>query len=149
MKSKNFKNRALRLKKKEIFRKIKKELPKYVKEADKKFSQIIRLMYQREDKTILCYTCHLSMRYNEAQCGHYISREHYATRWLVDNARPQCGQCNSRHEEQPEIFKNMLEQEIPGITDQLQILARQVVKPTRSEIEDLIKDMTAKIKEIA
>lgn len=41
-----------------------------------------------------CYTCGLVRPLLELQCGHFISRAHSATRYDLDNLRPQCVNCN-------------------------------------------------------
>jgi len=146
--TKNYKkNKATRAKKKEILKKVVKPLPEYIKEADRLFSKLIRKIYTEADGALWCYTCDRPLVYNEAQCGHFISRSELALRWSLDNCRVQCNACNSKHETDPQIFKEVLEHEIPGITSQLQEIARLVAKPTRGAIIELISELKSKLKE--
>lgn len=41
-----------------------------------------------------CYTCGLVRPKLELQCGHFISRQYNATRYDLENLRPQCSNCN-------------------------------------------------------
>lgn len=41
-----------------------------------------------------CYTCGQLGTSKTLQCGHFIPRQYLATRWDVDNCRPQCAGCN-------------------------------------------------------
>lgn len=149
MSSKNYKKSERKQKLKKILNSAPNKIPDYIKEADKQTSKLVRLMHVNEHGVIICCTCDKPMTFNEAQCGHYISRSEHGTRWLLDNLRPQCDLCNKKHEEDPSIFKERLEREIPGITEQLQALAREVVKTTKSDIIDLIKDYKKRIKDLS
>lgn len=50
--------------------------------------------YVRLSGNGICYTCGLVRPLLELQCGHFISRAHSATRYDLDNLRPQCVNCN-------------------------------------------------------
>ncbi len=41
-----------------------------------------------------CVSCGRVEPYMSLQCGHYISRSHYATRYDLRNCHPQCVRCN-------------------------------------------------------
>ena len=56
---------------------------KLKKELDMVFSLFIRAKYPK-----VCYTCKATDK--TLQCGHFITRNHLATRWLESNCRPQC-----------------------------------------------------------
>lgn len=63
---------------------------------DKVFSEYIRLRDMKEDGTFTCISCDSILPYEEADCGHYISREHMSTRFSEENCNAQCITCN-RH----------------------------------------------------
>ena len=66
-----------------------------VKKLDTLFSLYIRLKSADKYGNVKCYTCNTKRHYKDyMQCGHFISRRHYITRWKETNAKPQCYSCN-------------------------------------------------------
>lgn len=63
------------------------------KKLDILFSQYIRHKFSKHGMC-LCYTCDKILPIKQIQNGHFISRQYLATRWEVDNCRPQCFGCN-------------------------------------------------------
>ena len=55
-----------------------------IKRLDAVFSQYIRLRHAKNE-IAECYTCGKKDHYKKLQCGHFMSRKHYATRWDEDN----------------------------------------------------------------
>lgn len=70
-------------------KKRKKTISQLKKELDKLVST-----YVRSNGNGSCYTCGLKRPKMELQCGHFISRQYNATRYDLDNLRPQCVNCN-------------------------------------------------------
>ena len=64
------------------------------KQADKYFSQVVRLRSADLFGQVTCYTCGKIFHWKKIQCGHYMSRNKLATRYDFDNCRPQCMACN-------------------------------------------------------
>ena len=62
---------------------------KMVKDLDAAFSQYIRLKESDEYGYCICVTSGQKMFWTEAQCGHFISRGKYPTRWDETNCHPQ------------------------------------------------------------
>lgn len=124
-----------------------KPLSDYVKLADKKLSAYVRTI-NKAGEHIACFTCDKPMKYEEAECGHYVSRSNFATRWLLDNCRPQCHHCNCDLHGNLEVFKRRLDSDIPGVTARLETLSKTVYSPGKSELLDLIKDLSKKLKEV-
>lgn len=116
-----------------------------VQDLDAIFSQYIRLKYCDQKGMAVCFTSGKVMRWQELQCGHYISRSHYATRWLPENCRCQTEYDNCHLSGNLEVFRTNLEKENPGITEWLQEQARQVYKPTREELKSLIAEYRHKV----
>lgn len=56
-----------------------------IKEADKWFSIFIR----KRDNGV-CYTCGNKRDWKEQNCGHYVLRQYYDTRWNEQNCHCQC-----------------------------------------------------------
>jgi len=55
-----------------------------------------------------CYTCGAPHPVSEIDAGHYISRRFYATRYELDNIRPQCQGCNKYRGGEPMKFRSRL-----------------------------------------
>lgn len=117
-----------------------------VDDLDAIFSRYIRLKYADENGIAQCYTCQKKLPIAAIQNGHYVHRIDMATRFLEDNCRPQCSECNSRHNDDPTIFRDALENEKSGITSWLREQAREVVKPTRDELKQEINSYRYKVK---
>jgi len=63
------------------------------KKADKWFSLYIRLR-DSIDEVATCCTCGAKHHYKEMDAGHFISRNHQATRYDEQNVHAQCRKCN-------------------------------------------------------
>lgn len=74
-----------------------------VKNLDTVFSQYIRLRYAK-DEIAECVTCGKKDHYKKLQCGHFMSRRHYSTRWDENNVGVQCYGCNITSQGQQFLF---------------------------------------------
>lgn len=64
-------------------------------QLDTVFSQYIRLRDMIPNTTIFrCISCGMIKPINQADCGHYINRQHMATRFSEVNCNAQCRHCN-------------------------------------------------------
>lgn len=110
-----------------------------VKELDKIFSLYIR---QRKSKNNIaeCYTCGKKDHYKNLQCGHFISRKHYATRWNETNCQVQCYVCNvARYGEQFKFGINLNSEYGKKTAENLLSVSRLVVKFSNIELLEKIK----------
>lgn len=89
----------------------KKTYPQLIKLLDREVSIFIRRKYAVGEYCI-CYTCGKVMHISEADAGHYISRRYYATRYCLDNIRPQCAGCNKFRGGEPIKFRTQLVSEL-------------------------------------
>lgn len=122
-----------------------------ITEADKWFSKYIRLKYAGKDGYVKCYTCPATHRWDsghKVNCGHFMSRGKYATRWHEDNARPQCVGCNKYKSGQQYIFGQNLNQEREGLAEEMRILSEQIAKYTVDEIRDIAADYRRRFEEL-
>ena len=71
-----------------------KTVSKLKKIADALYSKVIRHRYADEDGLVECVTCGVRKPIKEMQNGHYISRQHNATRYYDYNCHPQDKACN-------------------------------------------------------
>ena len=65
-----------------------------IKKLDAAFSQYIRWRDADADGLVKCITCDTKKHVKQMQCGHFMSRRHYATRCHEKNCAGQCYGCN-------------------------------------------------------
>lgn len=91
-----------------------------------------------------CYTCGKILPREKLQCGHYIGRQHYATRWEPDNCRAQCVYCNCWNEGEKGIFRARLVQEVgENRVGSMEALRRTGRKPRGYEAEAIAAGIKA------
>ena len=128
-----------------------------MKLADTYFSRYIRLKHSSEG-LCSCYTCGNIKEIKDVDNGHYLKREHKATRFHENNCRPQCKTCNgdTKHNGRQIEFRENLVNEI-GIdaVEQLEALGRTTIKANglfyrqiadeyRIKVNELQKELKAK-----
>lgn len=117
-----------------------------VAKLDKEFSLYIRQRTAVNGK-VTCFTCGKVDQWQNMDCGHFMSRRHYATRWDEDNCQVQCKGCNGfRNGEQFKFGVNLNQQE-EGLGERLLVKSRQTVKFSNSELLELIEYYQEKNKE--
>lgn len=109
-----------------------------VADLDMWFSKFIRLYHADSEGYVRCFTSGVKLRWQDSQCGHFISRKHYATRWLPDNCRPQSEFENCHKHGNIEVFREKLDKEKAGTADWLLEVSREVTKPSRDELKMMI-----------
>lgn len=117
-----------------------------IEDADRIFSQFIRLKYAGERGNTPCYTCGFVKHWTLQEAGHYIKRGHLYLRWDERNVKVQCFDCNQVLYGNMAEYTQRLEKECKGITDILKSDMRIVHKPTREEIRQVIAEYTPKVK---
>lgn len=109
---------------------------------DDVFSKLVR---ERAGWT--CEACdkyHPEGQRQSLHCSHIFSRRHKATRWHPDNAVAHCFSCHQRLGENPVEFTQWAEEKLGRERlERLQQRARQVVKMTKHDLEDLYQHMRA------
>lgn len=132
------------------FRKVKlKSISKLKHEADKWCSLWVRQSAADEEGYAKCYTCGKRGEWKNLQAGHFISRNISATRFSLDNLRPQCVGCNIWGRGQAGIFADRLLQEL-GIRAFRNLLAkgRETYQFTRPILEAIILEFKEKVKKL-
>lgn len=122
------------------------DLQDLIADADAVYSKWLRFSGTDKDGTVSCYTCDLNMRWQNAQCGHYVKRRNLFLRWDPRNTKIQCDGCNVHKGGNYLEFTKRLEAERPGITQILMEEGHLVYKPTRDEIRSIISEYTIKFK---
>lgn len=114
------------------------------KELDKYFSLYIRLSHPPK-----CFTCGRMFTVKTLQCGHFITRNHTATRWDENNCRPQCAGCNMFGGGKPFDFEENLIKEIgEEKVRHLKSIRHQITKLTRDWYEERIAFYKNRVKEL-
>jgi hypothetical protein len=117
-----------------------------INKADKIFSEYIRRRYTNDNGITECYTCGKKDHWKELQCGHFMSRKHYSTRWNETNCQVQCAGCNVfRYGEQYKFGRNLDIEFGNGTADDLHQLSRQIVKYDNNDLIEMIKHYEKKL----
>ena len=116
---------------------------------DKVFSQYIRLRDRMPGGVFRCISCGQIKPIEQADCGHYINRQHMATRFSEINCNAQCRSCNRFDEGNMQGYRRGLVQKYG---EQRVLLLESMKHETRKytdfEYEALIKHYRAEIKKM-
>jgi hypothetical protein len=117
------------------------------KRLDALFSQFVRYSAADIDGNAPCYTCKHIYPVKKLHNGHYVLRGYKATRWDLDNCRPQCGVCNLWRKGEPVVFRENLVKEL-GEKRVLELEARrhELVKIKADWLQEQINIYTLKVK---
>ena len=127
-----------------------KSISKLKKELDKWFSLFIRLRFATKEGVCQCVTCGKVAHYKEMHNSHFQSRKHLSTRWNEQNCQVGCVKCNVFNYGEQYKFSIYLDGKYgEGTAKELEFLAKQITKVSRSDYEENIsyyKDAVEKIK---
>lgn len=108
--------------------------------ADKFFSLYIRTK-GGDGWYTHCYTCSKKITYEEAQCGHFMSRRFLTARWSEINCHAQCNECNVEKHGNLVVYERLLRiQYGDSVIDDLKMTARSGDKVPLEYIESVIND---------
>lgn len=82
-----------------------------ISDIDKIFSRYIRLREADDCGLVRCYTCGKMLFWKQAECGHYIPRQHMTTRFDKMNCHAQCFTCNHEKRGNLEAYRAHLVEE--------------------------------------
>lgn len=110
-----------------------------VKKLDTIFSIYIRLRKADDLGVVSCYTCGKKDYYKKMQCGHFMSRKYYSTRWEELNCQVQCYSCNvMRYGEQYKYGLELQKEYGKYLPEELLTMSRQIVKFSNDDLLDKI-----------
>lgn len=115
-------------------------------ELDFVVSRYVRLAAMGKDHKVTCYTCGVRKDWKLIQCGHYKDRQHLGLRWELINLRPQCKYCNCDLDGNLEVYEANLRKENLGALEYMEETFRQVTKPTRDDLKQLLYDFQQKLR---
>ena len=111
------------------------------RKLDQVFSRWIRARDALPNGMGRCYTCN---RYALLEAGHFVPRQHAATRWDERNVHGQCSYCNRwQHGNLWAYGLALMKQYGMQVVDDLWLSKKVAVKFTRSDINDLIAKYSA------
>tara|TARA_B110000503_G_C6851375_1_gene290966 strand:- start:113 stop:442 length:330 start_codon:yes stop_codon:yes gene_type:complete len=93
-----------------------------------------------KSQIVECFTCGSQDHWKNVDCGHFMSRKHYATRWDELNCQNQCKKCNIfRQGEQFRFGINLDKKYGEGTAEQLMNKSRATVKLSSVELTEMIE----------
>ena len=121
---------------------------KLVKKLDAVFSQYIRLK-NAVDGYAVCFTCGKKDHYKKLQCGHFMSRRHYSTRWDEQNCNVQCAGCNVFRAGEIYLYtKYLCSQYGENFPEELYIKSQKIVKFTDVDLIEMIEYYNSKLESL-
>ena len=127
-----------------------KRKPDLVKKLDKVFSLYIRLRDSMPSGYFKCISCGQIKRFDQADCGHFYSRTHMATRFDEDNCSAECGFCNRFKADHLIGYQTNLIKKIGvGRFELLGVKAHSTKRWSDFELEAMIKHYTNEAKRLS
>lgn len=117
-----------------------KRQPDLKRKLDKEFSLFIRLRDTMPNGMFRCISCGSIKPFEQADCGHYINRQHMSTRYNEMNCNAQCRKCNRFMEGNMQGYrKGLVEKYGEREVILLESMKNQTRKYSQFEYEELIK----------
>lgn len=115
-----------------------------VDKADRQFSRFIRLRDAIPGGAFKCISCGQFKRIEQADCGHFHSRKHMATRFDELNAHAECRACNRFSADhlikyQENLIRLIGQEEF----DKLNIRAKGIKQWSETDLKELSKHYKA------
>ena len=105
--------------------------------ADKYFSLYIRLKNSVNENCI-CATCKRTFHWRNIDCGHFMTRNHEATRYDEKNVAPQCAACNRFKGGRQYLMARYLDEKYgKGTADEMEFKSKMFCKRTRYDLQVL------------
>lgn len=130
----------------------KKKLPtlnSLTNKLDTIFQTYIRRRAADEGGTVQCVTCGKLMYWQKdgAQAGHFVKRQHMATRWRESNCHVQCVACNKwKNGNEAEYSKFIIHTYGLAEFEDLMASKHKIVKWTRWDLEQKINFYSEKLR---
>lgn len=122
------------------------KLSSLIKKLDTQVSLYVRLNAADQNGTVKCISCNDKLFWSEADTAHYQDRDNMATRYYLPNLAPACQNCNRfNHYQHIRLWD---EKYTAQERSDLRQKAKSMMKFTRPELEEMIRDFTEKVKAI-
>lgn len=129
-----------------------KSLAKLVDEVAVLLQKLVRLKAADGSGYASCVTCKGVFHWKEMDGGHFISRNHTATKILEENIHPQCKGCNGFRMKDSLVVMDyedyMKEMYGPEFVEELKILAKRPMKHDRAYLEQKKREYSAQIRQL-
>lgn len=123
-----------------------KKMSTLLHEADSAFSRYIRTKYMGHDGLVECWSCHRFLPFDEMDCGHFVSRQHKSTRYMEENAHPQCRKCNRFMEGHKDAYAvSLIKAYGPDILERLQLEKNKIVHMGAAELTEIAESYKARL----
>lgn len=117
------------------------------KDADKWFSQYIRLRDSDLNGIAECITCGAKIHWKKIQNGHFVSRKTNTLRYDDENCNAQCLGCNMFKSGEQYLYSKAIDLKYgDGKADELMSRRFETHKFSREELEEIIHDSKEQIK---
>lgn len=113
---------------------------------DKAFSELVRRTYADSNGFVHCIDCGMMLWWRDSDCGHFVDRDHLATRWDVENARPQAQGCNRFRKGRLYEYGRALNLENPGLADRLILKSKESPEKIRAQAPALLIEIRRLLK---
>lgn len=121
-------------------------------DAAELLQKIVRLKAADENGYCKCWSCGTVDHWKNMQGGHYIQRGKIYTRLVEENIHPQCRGCNGFGMKFGSAAQQytlaMVDYYGREFVDELIASKDKIRKHTRTELEDLIKELKSQVKEL-
>ena len=115
-------------------------------DLDRITSLYTRYRDTQPDGFIYCFCCGKRLVFKSAQCMHFIPRACLSTRWLPENTKSGCFECNVEKEGNLKVYAEKLEEENKGIVEFLEEQSKLVTNVSVSDLKELLIEMQFKLK---
>lgn len=126
-------------------RKLKGGARAWTKRIDPPFHRFIRLRDTNDEGYGTCCSCNKPIHFHDGQAGHFVTRQHKATRWDEENVHLQCIYCNQWEGGAQYAYSKFLGQDK---ADELMAKSRQIFKLSDAEFEDIYYYYKEKVMEL-
>lgn len=120
------------------------------RKADEAFSLFIRTRDAQpyQGRAFKCISCGMVLPITQADCGHYVNRQHMSLRYSEQNCSAQCRKCNRFDEGNMQGYRKGLIQKIgEEKVELLEAMKHQTNKLSAFELGELEKYYKKKTKE--
>ena len=124
----------------------KKTLKYWKNKIDKPFHEYIRRRdADNNSGYCTCISCNKPIHFTESDAGHFIGRQHLATRWEENNVHAQCRKCNRFEYGRQYEYSLALG---PDLAEELLLASRQIMKLSDAEYLEIFEEYKDKLEEL-
>lgn len=122
---------------------------KLIERLDAVFSMYVRLRDCNEHGIFRCISCYRDFPFDEADCGHYIPRQHMSLRFDERNCNAQCRGCNQYAAGNLENYRlGLVAKYGESVVLSLESKKHEVNKLSEYELRDMISHYRKEVKRL-